>query len=236
MIDTFVSFDIETTGLKPMRDKIIEIGAVKVKNKEIVDKFHVLINPGISLPERIVELTGINDAILKDKKECDEVLKQFLEFSEGYYILGHNILFDYSFIKVNASKMKLEFEKEAIDTLSLSRILHHELPSRTLENMCKYYGINHDHAHRAYDDAKATANLYFKLCDDFYDDRPELFVPIKLKYKIKKEEPVTIPQKNYLNDLLKYHKIEFSEQITKLSKSEASKLIDKIIFENGRII
>lgn len=236
MIDTFVSFDIETTGLIPTRDKIIEIGAIKVVNGKAVSGFKRFVNPKLSLPKKIIELTGINDSMLKDADEIEVVIREFLDYLEGYVILGHNILFDYSFIKVNAAKEKLEFDKEALDTLVLSRKLHKELESKTLTNMCKHYKIENKNAHRAFDDAKATAQLYFKLCEIFYKSENELFLPKRLIYKVKNDEPITNSQKNYLNDLIKYHKIENSHSISKLTKSEASKIIDKIIFEKGRII
>lgn len=236
MINTFVSFDIETTGLMPTKDKIIEIGAVKIVDGEEVGRFKRFVNPEMELPKKITEITGIDDDMLKDSDDIGIVIRDFLEFLEDYIVIGHNVQFDYSFIKVSSVRENLEFDKHALDTLVLSRKLHKELPSKTLINMCQHYGIKNFRAHRAYDDARATAQLYFKLCEAFYKGEEQLFLPTRLIYKYKKEEQMTYPQKNYLNDLIKYHKIENSQCTKSLTKSQASRLIDKIIFEHGRII
>lgn len=235
MSDTFVCFDIETTGLMPTRDKIIEIGALKIREKRIVGKFQAFLNPKMKLTKQIIELTGINDEMLENAREAEEVIKEFVDFCEDEVIVGHNIKFDFSFIKVYAKNQNIPFEKKAIDTLKLAREFHGELDSKSLENMCKFYGIHNKNAHRAYDDAEATAKLYFQMKEKFYHKSPRSFVPIALNYKVKKDESITNAQKNYLNDLLKYHKINYSQPIEKLTKSEASKIIDKIIFDNGRI-
>jgi DNA polymerase-3 subunit alpha (Gram-positive type) len=146
-------------------------------------------------------------------------------------------MFDYSFIKTAAEREYLVFEKKGIDTLELSRKLHSELESRSLESMCRYYNITNDHAHRAYDDAKATTMLYVKLCNDFFNSNPAVFRPKLLKYKTKKSQPITNKQKKALIDLLKYHKIDIVLQsIEGLTQSEASRWIDKIILERGRIL
>jgi DNA polymerase-3 subunit epsilon len=235
-ITTFVCFDIETTGLNPQSDKIIEIGAVKVKDGKIAGRFSELINPQITLPNLIIKLTGINDEMLKTADSELNVVTRFLEFAEDYVVLGHNIKFDFSFVKIAADRAHLSFEKRAIDTLDLSRKLHQDMESRGLESMCRHYNINNNHAHRAYDDAKATAMLYVNLCNDFYDENAEMFCPKPLIYKIKKVQAITNKQKKYLIDLLKYHKIEGIQSIDTLTQSEASRWIDRIILENGRLI
>lgn len=234
-ITSFVCFDIETTGLNPSTNQIIEIGAVKVKDGKVSGRFSELINPGIPLPDLIVRLTGINDAMLKNADTVSNVLRRFLEFAEEEVVIGHNIMFDYSFIKSAAVKEKLTFEKQGIDTLELSRKLHPELESRSLENMCKFYHINNVNAHRAYDDAHATTLLYVNLCNIFFEENINAFRPKPLIFKVKKVIPITKPQKNYLNDLLKYHKIESMCSLDTLTQSEASRWIDKIILEKGRI-
>lgn len=234
-ITTFVCFDVETTGLNPQKDKLIEIGAVKVVDKKIVSIFSKLINPQMKLPTLITNITNIKDDMLINADPQDKVLQEFLEFAENHVIIGHNIKFDYSFIKTAASQMNLGFEKAGIDTLELSRNLHGNLESRSLENMCKYYNINNEHAHRAFEDAKATAMLYVKLCNDFFDENPQMFVPKPLSYKVKKSNPITKKQKNYLIDLLKYHNIESERLLDALTQSEASKWIDQIILSHGRM-
>lgn len=235
MEHTFVCLDIETTGLSPIKDRIIEIGAVKVVNGEITDEFSEFINPLIRLPERIIELTGIRDEMLEDARTAGPVTADLMDFLGDCPILGHNILFDYSFLKVELGKQGREFQCMGIDTLKMSRILHEELESKALSGMCRYYNIDNKNAHRALDDAKAAYELYKKLKEEFFYARPEVFAAEPLIYHIKKQEPVTKAQKNYLIDLLKYHKIEFAQSWSTLTKSEASRIIDKIILEYGRI-
>lgn len=235
-ITSFVCFDIETTGLDPTSDKIIEIGGLRVKDKKVVGVFKEFINPGMLLPEKIIQITNITDEMLLSAREEEEVIKEFIDFVGDDIIIGHNIKFDFSFIKIAAKEYGLSFEKMGIDTLDLSKRLHTELASKSLENMCKYYGIKNDNAHRAYDDAKATALLYVKLCNEFFEAFKNVFLPKEMVYKIKKSSLMTPKQKNYLIDLLKYHNIDSIQSIDTLTQSEASKIIDGIILKQGRII
>ena len=231
----YLALDIETTGLSPEKDRIIEIGAVKYRDGKQEDSFSCLIQNIQPLPWRIVELTGITDEMLAGGRKEEEAILAFLEFAEDMpVLLGHNILFDYSFLKVTALRHGKGFERSALDTLQFSRILHPELSSRSLAAMCSYYGIQQEHAHRAVEDAISAHRLYECLQQKF----PQFdgFRPTPLCYKEKKREPITPKQKKYLIDLLKYHKIEFTQDMEQLSKSEASRTIDKIILEKGRII
>lgn len=235
-ITTFVCFDIETTGLSPVKDKIIEIGALKVREGKITENFRKFINPGIKLPPGIVKLTGITDEMVQHAETEETVISQFLAFTRDYVLMGHNISFDYSFVKTAAKRQYEEFDKMGIDTLELSRKLLPDLGSKSLESMCRYYKIINQNAHRAYDDAKATALLYVSLCNEFYEINSEVFTPKPLWYKVKKTRPITIKQKNYLIDLLKYHKIENIQSIDTMTQSEASRMIDRIILEKGRMV
>lgn len=236
MNDTFVAVDIETTGLSPLKDRIIEIGALKVVEGTVTAEFNQLINPLIPITDRISLLTGITDELVTDAPDITKVLKDFSEFAGDVPILGHNVLFDYSFLKVNFMDLDIPYERKGIDTLKLSRILHSDFNSKSLISMCKYYGIYNEHAHRALDDAKAAYELYCKLKNKFNQQVPEYFTEEPLIYKIKKREPITPRQKNYLNDLIKYHRIELKQPVENMSKSEASRFIDKIILSYGRIV
>jgi DNA polymerase-3 subunit epsilon len=235
-ITSFVCFDIETTGLDPSIDKIIEIGGLKVKDKKIVGVFKEFINPGMLLPGKIIQITNITDDMLINARGEEEVVREFIDFVGDDIIIGHNIKFDYSFIKTAAKANGLSFEKMGIDTLDLCKRLHTELTSKSLGSMCKYYGIQNDNAHRAYDDAKATALLYVKLCNEFFEAFKDVFRPKEMVYKIKKSSLITLKQKNYLIELLKYHNIDSIQSIDTLTQSEASKIIDGIILNQGRII
>lgn len=232
MEQQFIAVDIETTGLSPIKDKIIEIGAVKVMEGKVIEKFSRLVDPQIALPERIIELTGITDDMVYGQETIETVIKDFLEFAGELPLLGHNILFDYSFLKTAAVKEKLGYERKGIDTLYLSRVIHEELESKSLGSMCSYYGIVNEHHHRAYDDAIASMELYYRLAGE-EKANDIMFAAKPLMYRPKKIQPATVRQKNYLLDLLKYHKIEIRQSIDTMTKSEASRMIDRIQFQYG---
>ena len=233
--NTYVVVDLETTGLQPARDRILEIGAWKVVDGKITEKFWEYVNPQMDISERIQELTGISNETVKDARVISEVLPEFVAFCEGFDLLGHNILFDYSFLKQQAVKLKIPFEKNGIDTLRIARVLLPELESKRLEALCTYFQIDLTHAHRAYYDALATWHLYERLKERAYLGQEEIFAPKELIYKPKKQSPITQFQKAYLNDLVKYHKIDLHVCVDSLTKSEASRLIDRISSEYGRI-
>lgn len=128
----YVAFDIETTGLNPKYEKIIEIGAVRVRDGAAQDTFSTFVNPGKGLPERIIELTGIHDADVADAPYMDEVLDTFLDFVGDDALLGHNLMFDYSFMKKAAVNQKKTFEKSGIDTLRIARRFLNDVESRSL--------------------------------------------------------------------------------------------------------
>ena len=227
MITSYVSIDLETTGLNPKLDKIIEIGAVKVINGQITDTFHSYVNPGRKLEERIVELTGILQEQVDQAPDISEVFPKLEVFLEDFPFLGHRILFDYSFLKKAAVDLKRPFEKQGIDTLRIARCFLPQLEHRTLPHLCEYYGIVHD-AHRAFADAEATSKLYEILCRDFYGKEESIFQPQQLIFKVKKDTPATKAQKEQLYRLITQHKMEIDYDVEKLSRSEASRKIDKI--------
>jgi len=226
----YLCVDLETTGLNPKTDKIIEIGAVKVKNGEIRDTFASFVRPGKTLPQKVTALTGITETYLENAPLIGELLPQFLEFAEQLPLLGHRVLFDYSFLKRAAVNAGRTFERSGIDTLRLSRKYLSDLPSKRLSDLCVYYGIEMQ-AHRALEDAAATHRLYRKLCENFYEE--EAFKPVPLVYKVKREGPATKAQKERLTRLLAQHGIEPDYEIDLLTKNEASRLIDRILASYG---
>ena len=232
MITSYVCVDLETTGLNPKTDKIIEIGAVKVVDGEITDRFSSFVNPGRKLEERIVELTGIRDEDLTGAPPIEEVFPRIAEFIGDACLLGHSVLFDFSFLKKAAVNQKREFEKEAVDTLKISRKFLPDLESRSLDYLCKYYEIPHN-AHRALADAEATHFLFGKLRDAFYREEEALFQPQKLVYKAKKDSPATNSQKERLYRLTMQHNITLDVNIEMMTKSEASRMIDKLRMQFG---
>lgn len=161
--DTYVVFDIETTGLSSKLDKITEIGAVKISDGKIIDQFSSLINPHIPIPEKITELTGITDEMVKDAPSINEVLPKFLSFIENKPIVAHNASFDVGFIRENANKLGLALSNPAIDTLKLARVLLKNLKKHKLDIIAKELDIKLDNHHRAVDDAKATAEIFINF-------------------------------------------------------------------------
>lgn len=238
MIDSYVCIDLETTGLDPKRDRIIEIGAVKVKQGRIAAEWETFVNPGRKLEEHIVELTGIRDEMLASAKKISELLPVFFTFLEDHVLLGHSILFDFSFLKKAAVNEKMGFERQGIDTLKIARKYLKDLESRSLGALCRHYDIPHS-AHRALKDARATTALYRKLSEDFFEKEKEegeksLFVPKPLIYQAKRDTPLTIVQKEQLYKLLDRHKLVVDYEIESLTRSEASRKIDRILAEYGR--
>lgn len=232
--DTYVVVDLETTGLQPSRDRILEIGAVKVVNGNVVDTFCTFVDPRMVIPERIQQLTGITQDMVEGQISAEQAIADFLRFSDGMILMGHNLLFDYSFLKHQAAKQKFVFEKDGIDTLKIARKILPELESRSLTSLCEYFHIENGHAHRAYHDALATHMVYEKM-KSLEKAEQKIFEPYTLVYKVKKQSPITDSQKAYLNDLVKYHRIKLDVVIDSLTKSEASRKIDTIISEYGRI-
>lgn len=229
----YLAVDIETTGLNQENDRIIEVGAVLFEQGERVKSFSKLINPLIPLPPRIVELTGITEEMLLKAGTESEVLSEFYEFAGEEILLGHNILFDFSFLKVAASRMGKSFIKRGLDTLHLARLFHADLPSKSLDSMCKHYDIVRHESHRAVSDAIAAALLFEKMATNFRAEWEESFTEKELSYEPKKQEPMTAKQKKYLLDLVNYHRIEIPPQLDQFTKSSASKYIDKIILAYG---
>ena len=161
----YVVFDIETTGLSKKHNKIIEIGAVKVKDGEVVDTFSEFINPGVPIPYQIEQLTSINDDMVKDAPMFDVIVPRFVEFCGDDIVVAHNASFDTGFVRMNAEELGLKFDNTVLDTMTLSHILLPELGKFTLDRVCKELKVVNAHHHRAIDDAEATAKVFFKLLD-----------------------------------------------------------------------
>ena len=162
---TFVVFDLETTGFSNKNDKITEIGAVKVKNFEIVDRFNELINPEKDISYKVQELTGITNDLIKDKPTIEEILPRFMEFIGDSVLVAHNAEFDIGFINQKCKEMNIEFKNKSVDTLMLSRILLPHLKRFKLNNLTKELGVPLHNHHRAVDDAAATAQIFIKFLD-----------------------------------------------------------------------
>lgn len=235
MLTSYVCFDLETTGLSPETDEIIEIGAVKVIEGKVVERFSRFVKPDAPISPMVESLTGISNAMVAEAGPTDRIIYDFLQFCGEFPVIGHNLMFDYRFTWRYAKKYYMEFDRAGVDTLQIARKVLPELPSRSLENLCLHYGIVNASAHRAYHDALATAKLYQTLKHYFSADYEELFEARPLVWKQKKVQPATKRQKEYLKELGKYHKIEIKSDLENLTRSEASRLIDKWILRYGRM-
>ncbi len=161
--DEFVVFDIETTGLSNRSCGITEIGAVKVKNGEVLERYGTFVNPEMPIPADVTELTGITDEMVKDARTIGEVLPEFLAFVGDRLLIAHNADFDIGFIRMAAKKCGLPFENPYLDTLALSRHLNAELKTHKLDALAKYFDLGQFNHHRAKDDAEMLAMIYFKM-------------------------------------------------------------------------
>ena len=159
----YIVFDIETTGLSQKKNKIIEIGAVKVKDGEEIDRFSEFINPEEPIPYNIEQLTSITDEMVMHAPTVDVILPKFLEFCGDDIVVAHNAAFDTGFIKKNARDLGMKFDNTIMDTMTLSHVLLPELGKFTLDRVCKALNVKNEHHHRAVDDANATAKIFVKL-------------------------------------------------------------------------
>lgn len=164
---TFVVFDIETTGLSPHSDNLTEIGAVKVQNCEIVDSFSTFVNPKMDISYQIQELTRITNEMVKDAPSLEEALPEFLEFAKDSVLVAHNADFDTGFIYQKCQQLGLEYNFEKVDTLTLARIINTNLKRFSLDKVCKEMGVVLAGHHRAVNDAQATAEVFIKYLEIF---------------------------------------------------------------------
>lgn len=235
MTESYVAVDLETTGIGAKREKITEIGMVRVENGRIASTYHTMVNPRRQIPENIVKLTGITDEMVADAPGIEDILGDVAAFCEGFPLLGHQLIFDYGFLVQAAVNQKMVFQKNGIDTLKLCRALMPAEEKKNLAAACAWFGIIPETSHRALSDAMSAHLLYQELKSRFGEERPELFVEKNLEYKAKKEKAGTKRQKEYLQELIKYHRINVTVQIDHMSGNELSRMIDRIIFEHGRI-
>ena len=161
--DKYVVFDIETTGFSPNVNKIIEIGAVKVENGKITEKFSTFVNPQVPIPFRIEELTSISDDMVVDAPTIDVILPQFMEFSKDCVMVAHNADFDMSFIMNNCDALGIAHDFTYVDTVALARILLTNLNRYKLDTVAKAVGVSLENHHRAEDDAGCTAEIFVKF-------------------------------------------------------------------------
>ena len=167
---TFICFDIETTGLSAARDKITEIGAVKVENGVITDTFSTFANPEMPIPQKITQLTGITDDMVKDAPSQSEAVSAFLEFAGDNVLVAHNAPFDTSFIAKACEDMGREYNYTSIDTVAISRAILTDIKNCKLDTVAKFLRLGDFNHHRATDDAEMLARIFINLCQLLTDD------------------------------------------------------------------
>lgn len=265
MLKSYLAFDVETTGLSPETDEIIEIGALKVRDGKVYDRFICFVKPSEPVPERITQITGITNEMLRDAAEKETVIPAFLKFCGDEVLIGHNLPFDYGFVKNQAKLFGLPFEKQGIDTLKIARCVHKGRQSNRLEALCEKYSIENSSAHRAYHDALATAKLYQTLAHYYESAQPHLFLPAPLSAfpgafgmpgpgaqgipgaqgmprpqsapgaygasgrAAGTDAPATPKQLGFLARLAAQKKLKVTWDAHKLTKSQASGLIERIL-------
>jgi len=179
--DETIVFDIETTGLSVQNCKITEIGAVKVKNGQIVDTFNTFVNPEVPIPEEIVELTSITDEMVADAPKTEEALTNFFDFVGGNnkLLVAHNAGFDTGFIRQAAEDCGMSFKNPYLDTVALSRYINPELKKHKLDILAEYYKLGDFNHHRASDDAAMLAAIYFKMIQKMKEQDIKSFEQLK---------------------------------------------------------
>ena len=225
IISDYIAIDLETTGIRLSKDKIIEVGLLKVKDLHIIDTFSCVINPDMQVDDKILELTKISKNELENAKRIHEVINHIVDFCEDYVLLGHNTIFDYSFVKKEANRAGLEFEKRGIDTYKLCKRVLPENVRKNLTDACNYFGIERKNSHRAFSDAYYTHVLFQEIIKNFKTLEISLEA---MKVKIKKFVPIRKRTKEDLQKLLNCHRIGCKVNIDLLSESEAKRMMDKI--------
>ncbi len=161
--DPFVVFDLETTGFSPVDNRIIEIGAVRLEQGRITERFSTFVNPETPIPFHIEQLTSINDSMVIGAPKIEEILPKFLEFCSGASMVAHNASFDMGFIEENCRRLGIERSFTVLDTVALARTLLPQLNRFKLDTVAKAVGVPLDHHHRAVDDAECTARIFEKF-------------------------------------------------------------------------
>ena len=230
MVTSYVCVDVETTGLNPKSENIIEIGAVKVVDGQVVDNFQSFLKPRKPLEDRIVALTGITDEMLADAPTGNLVMPLFAEFCGELPLVGHNLIFDYAFLKRAMLNEKRSFERKGVDTLKIARKYLPELESRNLGFLCQHFDITHT-AHRALGDARATVQLFEILKQRFGAKAAKegctMFEPKMLVHNAKREQPITIAQKEQIVKYCARLNLVMEQDLNAMTRAEASRFIEK---------
>jgi len=197
--EKYVVFDIETTGFSAVNNKIIEIGAVKVENGQITDRFSTFVNPEVPIPYRIEQLTHIKDDMVIDAPVIEKVLPDFVKFCEGCILVAHNAGFDTGFIRENCKRQGFPFEYTYVDTLGIARLLMPNQAKHTLDAVCKTLGVSLEGHHRAVNDAEATAEIFVKFIKMLAEEDVHTLTELNSKAKL---NPTAIKRQQAFHTIL----------------------------------
>ena len=235
MLEDYVVIDLEMTGLNAKTDAILEVGAVRVRDGRQTETYGAILKCGRELSERVVELTGITPEMAADGREPEEAMQEFFTFLGDDVLVGQNVIFDYSFLKQWSVNHGQAFERNAVDTLKLARRFLPAEQKKDLESLCAYFGVKRENAHRAFDDAYETWQVYEALRERYEEESAGDFMPKPLLYKAKKQTPATARQIKYLREYAAHYQIKLPENFPEMTRSEASRLTDRLIATYGKM-
>lgn len=232
--ENYTVIDLEMTGLAVKTDKVIEIGAVRVRGGKRKETYAMLVDPKRPIPEDVTRLTGITDAMAARGEETDTAIGGLLDFIGEDLIVGHNVSFDYRFLKQWAVNKKRSLELYACDTLKIARKLLPPEQPKNLEALCSYFGIGRQNAHRAMDDAAETQQIFEKLKIIAGEENTQIFTPRILQVKAKRQTPATAHQVERLKEFRALHGITEEIFWDSLTRNEASRIMDRYYAVYGR--
>ena len=235
MLEDYVVIDLEMTGLNAKTDAILEVGAVRVRDGRQTETYGAILKCGRELSERVVELTGITPEMAADGREPEEAMQEFFTFLGDDVLVGQNVIFDYSFLKQWSVNHGQTFERNAVDTLKLARRFLPAEQKKDLESLCACFGVKRENAHRAFDDAYETWQVYEALRERYEEESAGDFMPKPLLYKAKKQTPATARQIKYLREYAAHYQIKLPENFPEMTRSEASRLTDRLIATYGKM-
>lgn len=235
MLEDYVVVDLEMTGLNAKTDAILEVGAVRVRGGRQVEEYGALLRTEKPLADKVQELTGITREMVQTGADPERAMAEFFDFLGADILVGQNVIFDYGFLKQWAVNHGIAFEREAADTLKLARRFLPAEQKKDLESLCAYYQIKRARAHRALDDARETGEIFERLKVEYGAACPEAFLPHPLIYRAKKQTPATGRQMDGLRRYAAYYGIAEAEIPVQMTRSEASRLLDRWILKYGRM-
>lgn len=235
MLEDYVVVDLEMTGLNAKTDAILEVGAVRVRGGRQVEEYGALLRTEKPLADKVQELTGITREMVQAGADPERAMAEFFDFLGADILVGQNVIFDYGFLKQWAVNHGIAFEREAADTLKLARRFLPAEQKKDLESLCAYYQIKRARAHRALDDARETGEIFERLKAEYGAACPEAFWPHPLIYRAKKQTPATGRQMDGLRRYAAYYGIAEAEIPVQMTRSEASRLLDRWILKYGRM-